>query len=85
MKQLHITLNKFIDKNPSLASLTLDHIALKHPETREKIYIISQWAAGFWFRKTKGSANENGPIYPCQYSKNVLELEVHEDAWEELA
>ena len=77
-------LSQFLKKYELSDSLTLDHIAIQHPETKEKIYIISNWNAGFWYRKTKGSANHNGQMWPVQYEKELGELEVHKGAKKEL-
>ena len=77
-------LKTFIEKYKLSDSLTVDNIALQHPESKEKIYVISQWNAGFWYRKIKGSAGQNGQMWPAQFSKPLGELEVHKDAKKEL-
>ena len=79
-----MNLKTFIDKYHLSDTLSLDHIAISHPETREKIYIISQWFSGIWFRKIKGSANSNGQMWPLQWIKDIGDLEVHKDAKKEL-
>ena len=77
-------LKQFIDKYPSLGAITMDHIAIEHPDTGEKIYIISHWNNGFWYKKTKGSASEDGTVWPMQYSGDLLNLKVHKDSKKEL-
>ena len=75
-------LSKFIDKYNLSDAITLDHIALKHPETNEKIYIVSNWFSGFWYRKIKGQ--KEGQMWPAQYYGDLNDLEVHKDAKKEL-
>ncbi len=77
-------IKEFIDKYHLPDNLGLDHIAVKHPKTGQKIYVVSQWYSGIWFRKTKGSASGNGQMWPCQWNAGVEELEVHKDAKKEL-
>lgn len=78
------TLQQFVKKYPLPSGMTVDHIAVKHPETGEKIYVISNWHNGFWYRKIKGSAKQDGQMWPVQYYPSVGNLEVHKDAKKEL-
>ena len=77
-------LSQFLKKYDLPGTITIDHIAIQHPETGEKIYIISNWCAGFWYRKTKGSAHHEGQMWPVQYEDDLNDLEVHKDAKKEL-
>jgi len=80
-----MTLKIFIDKYHLPNTLGIDHVAIKHPQTGDKIYIISQWYSGIWFRKIKGSANMNGQMWPLQWTEDIGSLEVHKDAKKELS
>jgi hypothetical protein len=80
-----MTLRTFIKKHKLPDSLTVDHIAIKHPKTGEKIYVVSQWCAGVWYRKKKGSAGSDGQMWPLQVAGgDVGSLNVHSAAKKEL-
>ena len=79
-----MTLKIFIDKYHLPNTLGIDHVAIKHPQTGDKIYIISQWYSGIWFRKSKGSGNDDGQLWPLQWYDKIENLDVHKDAKKEL-
>ena len=79
---LCMTLKEFYEKYKLPDSMLLDVVPLKHPETGEKIYIISNWFSGFWYRKLPGK--KEGRMWPVQYSGDLNDLEVHKDAKKEL-
>jgi len=77
-------LKEFIKKYSLPDGMTIDHIAIKHPKTKEKIYIISNFFQGIWYRKTKGSAKQNGEMWPYSPISDIQDLYVHKDAKKEL-
>jgi len=84
LKSEYMKLIKFINKYHLLNTLSVDHIAIKHPETGDKVYVVSQWGTGIWVRKTKGSADKEGQMWPIQWDNKIGNLEVHKDAKKEL-
>ena len=44
--------------------------------------MVSNWFAGFWYRKEKGK--KEGQVWPVQYIGDLLDLQVHKDALKEL-
>ncbi|MBI5420858.1 MAG: hypothetical protein HZA35_00920 [Parcubacteria group bacterium] len=68
---------KFIEKHKLSDTTDLSQIPLVHPKTGKKIYVVSSWFSGFWYRRKPGSV---GRVYPYQYYGSLLELEVHPDA-----
>jgi hypothetical protein len=77
-------LRQFIKKYSLPGNMTLDHIALIHPKTKEKIYIISNFLQGIWYRKIKGSAKQNGQMWPYSPVPDIQDLQVHKNAKKEL-
>lgn len=79
-------LGAFLEKHKAALppNMGVDHVAVKHPETGAKIYIVSAWRQGFWYRKVKGSCDIGGQMWPCGWSKDLLQLQVHPSATKEL-
>jgi hypothetical protein len=77
-----MTLKKFIEKYELSDFVLIDKIPIKHPETGEKIYIVSNWMSGFWYRKLP--SQKEGQMWPVQYPGDLNDLEVHKDAKKEL-
>lgn len=76
-------LREFIEKHKLPDTLEVNQIPLKHPETKEKIYIKSKWFNGFWYQTFPGVLN--GRVHPCQYFGDLMDLEVYLYARKELA
>lgn len=75
-------LGEFIEKYELPDSLEVNRIPIKHPETKEKIYIKSRWFNGFWYQTFPGPLH--GQIYPCQYMQDLTDLEIYGRARGEL-
>ena len=76
-----MTLQQFCKKYSVADDFDLNGIPVKHPETGEKIYLYSNWNAGFFYRKEPGRGD--GRLYPCQHAGDLLDLKVHPDAKKE--
>ncbi|KKU79263.1 MAG: hypothetical protein UY04_C0013G0008 [Parcubacteria group bacterium GW2011_GWA2_47_7] len=76
-------LKEFMEKYKLPDNVQLSGIPLQHPETKEKIYVSNAWSTGFWYRKIPYMIE--GRIYPCQYTGDLLDLEVYLRARNEIA
>lgn len=83
LEVLKMKLEKFAVQRKLPDSFDVNRIPVKHPEAGEKIYILSIWSSGFWYRKNPSRGD--GPIHPCQFNEKLAELEVHSDAEKEIA
>ena len=75
-------LGEFIEKYELPDSCEVNRIPIKHPETKEKIYIKSRWFNGFWYQMFPGPLY--GRVYPCQYACDLTDLEIYARAKKEL-
>lgn len=73
---------EFIAKHKLPDTTALNSIPLKHPKTKEKIYIHSRWSSGFWYRKIPHTVV--GPVYPCEYRNDLNDLKIYGYARKEI-
>lgn len=77
-----MTLMQFCNKRKLPDDFNINRIPVNHPETGEKIYLVSGWNTGFWYRKKPGV--DEGRVWPCQYTGGIGSLQVHRDARREV-
>ena len=73
-------LGKFIEKYKLPDNFPIERIPLKHPESGKKIYMVSNWFVGFWYKYNLARSQ----VYPFQYYGDIKDLEVHRDAKKDL-
>lgn len=77
-----MNVREFIAKHKLPDTIALNGIPLKHPQTKEKIYLYTSFHGGFWYRKIPYITT--GSVYPCQYRNDLNDLEIYGYARKEI-